>query len=131
MRREFTLVAVQDGGASAGRKVAVHAACRHQRVVRAALDDRGVLHDEDDVGAPNRVEVVGDDETGPAFHQPLERFDDGVFGRASSPVVGSSRIRMGVFRTIARAMAMRRRWPPDSVGAALADHGAVAVRQLP
>ena len=30
----------------------------------------------------------------------------------------------------ARAIAMRWRWPPDSVAAALADHGVVALRQL-
>ena len=34
---------------------------------------------------------------------------------ASSPAVGSSRIRIGVLRTIARAIAMRWRWPPDNV----------------
>ena len=34
---------------------------------------------------------------------------------ASSPEVGSSRIKMGVLRMMARAMAIRWRWPPDSV----------------
>ena len=33
---------------------------------------------------------------------------------ASSPVVGSSRISTGASRTIARAIAIRWRWPPDS-----------------
>ena len=36
---------------------------------------------------------------------------------ASSPVVGSSRIRMGAFRMNARATDRRCRWPPDSVAA--------------
>ena len=31
----------------------------------------------------------------------------------SSPVVGSSRMRIGALRTRARAMAIRCRWPPD------------------
>ncbi len=34
---------------------------------------------------------------------------------ASSPEVGSSRMRIGALRITARAMAMRWRWPPDSV----------------
>src|SRR5438067_672467 len=38
-----------------------------------------------------------------------------VMDAASRPVVGSSRIRIGVSRTIARAIAIRRRCPPDSV----------------
>src|SRR5439155_1749731 len=34
---------------------------------------------------------------------------------ASMPVMGSSRMRRGAFRISARAMAMRCRWPPESV----------------
>jgi hypothetical protein len=33
----------------------------------------------------------------------------------SSPVIGSSRIKMGALRTRQRAMARRWRWPPESV----------------
>ena len=40
---------------------------------------------------------------------------------ASRLEVASSRIRMGASLSSARAMAMRWRWPPERLGAALAD----------
>ena len=43
--------------------------------------------------------------------------------------VASSRIRMGAFFSSARAMAMRCRWPPLRLSAAVADHGLVSLRQ--
>ena len=45
---------------------------------------------------------------------------------ASRPELGSSRIRIGVLRITARAMAIRWRWPPDKRDAAFAEDRVVA-----
>src|SRR5438552_7129874 len=63
----------------------VNAASRHERLVIAAFDDRRVLHDEDDVRAPDRLEMVSDDETRPTLHQPFKALEDGLFGCGVKP----------------------------------------------
>src|SRR5436190_14095508 len=59
----------------------VDAASRHQRVVRAALDDFCIVDHENRIGAADGAEVVRDDDAGSAFHETLERLHDRVLGR--------------------------------------------------
>src|SRR6187200_960842 len=48
---------------------------RQQFVVGATLGEVIVLHHEDGVGVQDRIEMVGDDDRGLAFHQTVERLE--------------------------------------------------------
>src|SRR5579859_506725 len=52
----------------------------HQVPVRPTFDDVALLDDQDHVGAHDRAEPVGDDESGTAFEQFFERALDDLFG---------------------------------------------------
>jgi len=52
----------------------------HELVVGAALDDAAVFHDNDEIGAAERAEAVGDDEGGAAGDGAIEGGEDLVFG---------------------------------------------------
>ena len=96
-------------------ELAVAAVQRQQRLVRAALDDLAAFEDEDLIGAANRGQPVRDDERraaragatagrpGSSTSLSLSRLD-----------VASSSSRMRGFARIARAIATRWRWPPES-----------------
>ena len=62
--------------------------------MRALLDDRAVLEDDDQVGVADRREAVGDDERGPAAQQPAQRVLDPALGADVDRAVASSRIRI-------------------------------------
>ena len=55
-------------------ELAVEPALREQFLVRPALDDGGVLDDEDDIRAADRIQVMCDDDARAPPHQTLERF---------------------------------------------------------
>ena len=90
-------------------------AAGEQLLVRAALDDLAVLEHQDLIRAANRRQPMRDDERGAAPAQrlagrpesaPRSRCRGSTSPRRESGCVGSARI--------ARAMATRWRWPPDS-----------------
>src|SRR5947208_8141177 len=57
-------------------QLGIHTAFREQRFVGSAFDDSCVLDDEDDVGVPNRAEMVRDDDGRPALHQAFQGLRD-------------------------------------------------------
>src|SRR5919106_1733361 len=71
-------------GLGGGRPVpverAVAAAERDELVVRALLDDAAVLEDDDEVGAADRREPVGDDERRPSREESPQRELDAALG---------------------------------------------------
>ena len=84
--------------------------------MRALLGDHAVLEDEDLVArrgsCDSRCAIVIT--VRPFISRSsasITSFSDSV----SSAAVGSSRMRIGALRMIARAMPMRCRWPPESV----------------
>ena len=92
----------------------VEPAARDQLVVRALLDDLPVLEHDDQVGAADRREAVGDDERGAPGEQ-QRRAPRSI--RRSVPMstdeVASSRIRMRGSASSARANATSWRWPSE------------------
>ena len=88
---------------------------REQLLVRAALDDLAALEHQNLIGAANRRQPVRDDERRAAA-------DAATAGRPESSIslslsrldVASSSSRTRGLARIARAMATRCRWPPDS-----------------
>ena len=96
---------------------------------RSRLPPRRRRPEHDDlVGVDQRAEAMRDHDDRAAFHQPPQRLDDEVFRFGSSAAVGSSSTRIGLLRMTARAMAMRWRWPPESVSPRSPDQGVVAER---
>ena len=81
----------------------------------AVFDDPAMLEEDDQIGVPHVAEVVRGEERGPARGEAAERRADRALTVLVQPVVGSSSNSTGASRTIARAVAMRCRWPPDSV----------------
>ena len=81
------------------------------------------------VGRAQQPRVMGDHERAAAADQRAKRFHRRSAASASSPAVGSSSTTTGVSRSSVRAISMRRRWPPESAPAALADACLVALRQ--
>ena len=71
--RELTRMVGRTACLGGGRPVAVQRAVaaveRDQLLVRALLDDLTVLEDDDQVGAPDRRETMGDDERRPPGQQ--------------------------------------------------------------
>ena len=61
----------------------VEAFGRHQLIVRAALCDRAVFDDEDHVRRLDGGQTMRDHDGGLAFHQPIQRLEDQLFGRGS------------------------------------------------
>ena len=107
---------------------AVAAAEREQLGVRAALDDLAVLEHEDLIGAADRRQPVRDDERRPAAGAASAgRPGSAPRSRCRGVEVASSRTRIRGSARIARAIATRWRWPPDSLHAALADDRVVAL----
>ena len=48
--------------------------------VRAALDDRVIFHDENDVSLLNRCQVMGNNDRGLSLHQPAECLEYRLLG---------------------------------------------------
>ena len=61
----FTKMCIRDSCKLAAVELVVVAAAGEQLAVRALLDDPAVAHDEDEVGAADGGEPVGDEEAGP------------------------------------------------------------------
>jgi primosomal protein N'' len=81
--------------------------------VRADVDQAPVIEDDDPVGALHGGQAVGDDDRRPAAHRRFERrLHDALAGRveAAGRFVEQQQRRI---LEIARAMAMRCRWPPE------------------
>jgi hypothetical protein len=76
------------------------------------LDPAGV-HQDDAVGALEGAEAVGDQEGGPAAGELLDGLADQASSWMSTALVASSRIRIAGSRSMARARAIRWRWPPE------------------
>ena len=96
-------------------ELGVQAASREKLLVDAALHDPSAIHDEDGVGAKDRAEAVGDDETRPPGEEGLERLLDQRLERESSDDVASSRISSLGSRRTTRASARRCFSPPESL----------------
>ena len=91
----------------AGSARAAPRACR--------VDDPPALHDDDLVGERDRGEPVGDHEGRASLHHLAQRALDLALGGGVDAAVASSRIRIRGSVISARAIAIRCRWPPDSV----------------
>src|SRR5438309_9406334 len=50
-------------------QIGIEAILREQFLVSTFFYDAAMIHDEDQLGVPNRGESVGDDKTRPALHQ--------------------------------------------------------------
>ena len=83
-------------------------------VMRAALDDFAVLEDENLVGTPDGGQAMGDDEGGAALAQRRESVLDFLFTLAVETRRGFVEDEMLGSARIARAIATRWRWPPES-----------------
>jgi hypothetical protein len=85
--------------------------------VGALLDDAAVLQHHDAVGVLHRGQPVGNDQRGAlpgvALHGRSSAACTMRSLSASSALVASSSSSSGGFFSMARAMAMRWRWPPD------------------
>ena len=77
--------------------------------------DRSFVEIEDAIGGSDLVEPVRDQECGPPHREALKSNITSRSFWLSRPVVGSSSIKIGVFRIAARASARRCLWPTDSV----------------
>lgn len=97
------------------RNIRVQPAHRDQLLVPPTLDDAALVEHEDAVGVADGGETVRDDEGGAPLRQVAETFEEQVLGFGSRPELGSSMMRIFEFRTMARAMPIRWRCPPDSM----------------
>jgi hypothetical protein len=82
--------------------------------VRAAFDDAAAVHHDDLVGVDDGRQAVRDDESGSIARQTVEFLLMACSESESSADVASSKIRIGGFLRMARAIAMRCFSPPDS-----------------
>ena len=94
----------------------VEAALAEQFVVAAVLDDPAVVEHDQPVHGRDGRQAMGDGDDGLALHQAVERLP----GSPPRPPnrgadVASSRTRIGASLRRTRAMAMRWRWPPESL----------------
>ena len=96
--------------------------------MRPAFGDFAVIQNENPIRASSQPQIVCDEEGGPPLCQPAKRGNDRAPFSSSSPVVGSSRIRIGALRMAALAIAIRWRWPCDSV-TPLAQDRVITLRQ--
>ena len=93
----------------------VLAVARQQLGVRARLDQAARVHDDDAIGFLDRRQPVRDDERRAVLASAASSCSwIWRSSSVSSADVASSRIRIGVLRSNARAIAMRWRCPPDS-----------------
>ena len=79
-------------------KLVILALRRDQLIVGTSLDDPSLLHDHDTVGVLDGGETVGDDESGPSFHEGIHAvlyqfFGTGVDGGSS--LIENQRRRVG------------------------------------
>ena len=85
----------------------VQAAGMQQLLMSSALGNSTALYKKDGVRTPNRRKAMGNHNRGLAFHQASRASNTNFSEAASRPELGSSMIRIGVSRMIARAIAMR------------------------
>src|SRR5438067_1649116 len=73
-RRKLLKTLLDKRGPLNPRQLAVEAIQREEFVVRAALDDLALPHDENLIGFANRAEAMGDDKAGAVGHEPFQGF---------------------------------------------------------
>ena len=95
--------------------LAVDGARRDQLVVRPAGGDAAVVEDDDLVGERDRRETVRDDERRPAPHRLAQAEPDLRLGRRVDRGGRVVEDQDRGSRSSARAIAIRWRWPPESV----------------
>ena len=93
----------------------IDAAFAEQALMRALFHQPPLIEHEDAVGARHRGETVGDDQRGAPLMFASSARCTRVSLSESSALVASSSNRIGASRNTARAMAMRWRWPAESV----------------
>jgi hypothetical protein len=87
---------------------------RQQVLMSAVLRDHAVLEDDDVVGVADGARRCAMVITVRPFMSRSKASTTRCSDSLSSAAVGSSRIRIGLSRMIARAMPIRCRWPPES-----------------
>lgn len=96
-------------------QLGVHALMLQQVMVRSALHDPPVFNHHDFISLLNGRQTVSDNQRGTVFLQLIQRRLNGTLGLGIQRRGGFIRIRIGLLRSSARAIAIRWRWPPDSI----------------